>query len=251
VKHWVYSPIPAAGTLEVDIPFTLPPTGQGQQNGVLGGIISSTPASAAAATWHAMLASVPPLVNRVEPVYPPLAQQARIQGVVKLMSTINTDGHITHIEVISGHPLLVPAALQAVKQWVYTPIQTAGTAEIDVPFTLTGQPPPSGANLNSLTPGRSSGGTTIRIGGQVQASKLMSKVDPVYPQQARDAGIEGSVTLDVTIGEDGHVESVDPKEGHPLLAAAAADAVRQWVYKPTYLSETPCVVITTVTVTFP
>jgi len=250
VKQWVYSPIPAAGTLEVDVPFTLPPQAQAQQNGVLGGtnrtFVFSTPQSIAAAP---PLPSAPPMVSRVEPVYPPLAQQARIQGVVKLMGTIGTDGHITHMEVISGHPLLVPAALEAVKQWVYTPIPTAGSTEIDVPFTLTGQEPPIGVNL--LTPRKSSAGATIRIGGQVQAAKLVSKVDPVYPQQAKDAGIEGTVTLEVTIGQDGHVQTVDPKEGHPLLAAAAADAVKQWVYKPTLFNETPCVVITTVSVTFP
>jgi protein TonB len=101
------------------------------------------------------------------------------------------------------------------------------------------------------TPRKGSGSPRITIGSAVQASKLISKVEPVYPPQARAAGIEGTVTLGVTIGEDGHVESVDPKEGHPLLAAAAADAVRQWVYQPTLLNGTPCAVVTTVTLTFP
>ena len=90
----------------------------------------------------------------------------------------------------------------------------------------------------------------VRIGGNVQAAKLINQVPPAYPEQARAAGIEGDVQLEVTIGEDGRVESVVPKDGHPLLAAAAADAVKQWVYQPTLLNQRPVTVITTVTVPF-
>jgi len=61
------------------------------------------------------------LVSQPLPVYPPDAKQARIQGVVKLNATIAKDGTIQHLEVISGHPLLIPAALDAVRQWVYEP----------------------------------------------------------------------------------------------------------------------------------
>jgi TonB family protein len=229
--------------------------GQAQAGGVLGGIIISTPLSAPA-PQPPPLASAPPLVNKVEPVYPPLAAQARIQGIVRLTATIGADGHITHLSVISGHPLMVPAALEAVKQWVYSPIPNPGTIEIQVPFTLTAQELSSGPNMSDpSTPRKGSFAAAtsprIMIGSGVQASKLISKVEPVYPPQAKAAGIEGTVTLSVIIGEDGHVESVDPKEGHPLLAAAASDAIRQWVYQPTQLNGTPVVVTTTVTVTFP
>jgi TonB family protein len=59
------------------------------------------------------------LISQVPPVYPPLAKQAGIEGVVRLSAIIDKGGRIAHLEVISGHPLLVPAALEAVKQWVY------------------------------------------------------------------------------------------------------------------------------------
>jgi protein TonB len=81
------------------------------------------------------------LVSQPIPTYPPEAKEARIQGVVKLNATIAKDGTMQHLEVISGHPLLIPAALDAVRQWVYEPtllnkqpveVQT----EIDVNFTL-------------------------------------------------------------------------------------------------------------------
>jgi protein TonB len=57
----------------------------------------------------------------VEPAYPPLAKQARIQGTVVLEATLGTDGRVEHIQVVSGHPLLVEPAQQAVAQWLYEP----------------------------------------------------------------------------------------------------------------------------------
>jgi TonB family protein len=81
------------------------------------------------------------LIRRVDPAYPPLALQARIQGTVKLRVTIAKKGMVQDIMVLSGHPLLVPAALEAVKQWVYQPTlmngePTAVVTELEVPFQL-------------------------------------------------------------------------------------------------------------------
>jgi TonB family protein len=81
------------------------------------------------------------LIRKVDPVYPPLAAQARIQGMVKLQVTIGKDGQVQNTMVLSGHPLLVPAALEAVKQWVYRPTLLNGASmevvtEVEVPFTL-------------------------------------------------------------------------------------------------------------------
>ena len=83
------------------------------------------------------------LVRQVRPQYPPLARQARIQGTVKLSAVISKDGSIQRLEVLSGHPLLVPSAMAAVKQWRYRPTLFNGVAvevltNIDVNFTLSG-----------------------------------------------------------------------------------------------------------------
>ncbi len=61
------------------------------------------------------------LVAQVKPVYPPLAKQARIQGVVVLEAQISKEGTIDDLKVITGHPLLIQAAIDAVKQWRYKP----------------------------------------------------------------------------------------------------------------------------------
>jgi protein TonB len=56
-----------------------------------------------------------------------------------MTASIGTEGHVYRLEVISGHPLLVPAAMEAVNQWVYAPLTSAGSFEIDVPFALSPQ----------------------------------------------------------------------------------------------------------------
>lgn len=81
------------------------------------------------------------LIRRVEPLYPPLARSARIQGAVVLFAMISTTGTIENLRVISGHPLLVAAALDAVKQWRYRPYILNGEpieveTEITVNFVL-------------------------------------------------------------------------------------------------------------------
>ena len=144
-------PPPSAGASGVvgGVPGGIP---GGTPGGVIGGIISST----------SMLPPPPPpekkveapkrirvggqvqqarLISQPKPVYPPLAKQARIQGTVRLEAVISKTGTIEELKVISGHPLLVQSALEAVKQWRYQPtflnnepVEVATT--IDVNFTL-------------------------------------------------------------------------------------------------------------------
>jgi len=81
------------------------------------------------------------LIRRVQPVYPALARQIRVQGVVTLEAIIGTDGTIQRLRVLTGHPLLIPSAVQAVQQWMYSPTVLNGKAvdvktTIDVRFTL-------------------------------------------------------------------------------------------------------------------
>ena len=83
----------------------------------------------------------PALVSKVEPVYPPLAKQARIQGMVRFTAIIGKDGRIQNLQLVSGHPLLVAAAQEAVKQWVYKPTFFNGglvevLTQVDVSFVL-------------------------------------------------------------------------------------------------------------------
>jgi protein TonB len=150
-------PPPSSGVVGVvgGVPGGVP---GGTPGGVIGGIIGSVPTAAPPPPPPVKKEEPKPvapqrirvggnvqqakLVRQPRPVYPPLAKQARIQGVVRLNAIIGRDGAIQNLQVASGHPLLVPSALDAVKQWVYQPTLLNGEpveviTQIDVNFTLT------------------------------------------------------------------------------------------------------------------
>ncbi|MFZ0213432.1 MAG: TonB family protein [Candidatus Acidiferrales bacterium] len=90
----------------------------------------------------------------------------------------------------------------------------------------------------------------IRISGDVQASKVIKMIPPVYPQIAKLAHIQGTVVLHAIIAKDGSVEDVQVVSGPPLLLQAAIDAVKQWRYQPTLLNGEPVKIDTAITVVF-
>jgi len=90
----------------------------------------------------------------------------------------------------------------------------------------------------------------IKVSSDVQESKLIRRVEPVYPELAKRARVEGRVLLVVTVDEEGNVYEIRVIAGHSLLVEAALSAVRQWKYSPTLLNGEPVPVITTVTVRF-
>ena len=90
----------------------------------------------------------------------------------------------------------------------------------------------------------------IRVGGKVMQEKLIHQVAPTYPREAKRAGIQGTVRLDVVVGHDGRVLSTDLISGNETLARAAMKAVSKWRYKPVLLNGVPVVVVTEVDVNF-
>jgi protein TonB len=120
----------------------------GAAGGVLGSIIGGTPTAVPKVATPQRVrvsqgVSQGLLIHQVKPAYPPLARQARIQGTVVLQAVIGKDGNIQNLKVVSGHPMLAPAALEAVKQWKYKPYYLNGEpvevdTTINVNFTLAG-----------------------------------------------------------------------------------------------------------------
>jgi TonB family protein len=81
------------------------------------------------------------LIRRIQPIYPPLAKAARVQGAVRFNAVIARDGTVQNLRTLAGHPLLELAASEAVKQWLYAPTLSGGEpvevhTTIDVIFTL-------------------------------------------------------------------------------------------------------------------
>jgi protein TonB len=121
----------------------------GQMGGVIGGIVnaaSNLPVPKIATPQRIRVSSGVQsglLIRKVNPTYPPLARQARIQGVVILQAQISKEGNIENLQLISGHPMLAPAAIEAVKQWKYKPYLLNGEpveveTQVQVNFTLSG-----------------------------------------------------------------------------------------------------------------
>lgn len=90
----------------------------------------------------------------------------------------------------------------------------------------------------------------IRIGGNVQAAKLLHKPEPTYPPQAIQARIQGTVRFEVLVAEDGTVSNATLVSGHPLLVPPAQEALRNYRYQPTLLNGRPVVIVTTVDIPF-
>jgi len=83
------------------------------------------------------------MIQRVEPQYPKLALLARVSGIVLINAVIGKDGVVKELQAVSGHPMLIPAALEAVKQWRYRPYLLNGEpvgveTHITVTFSLAG-----------------------------------------------------------------------------------------------------------------
>jgi TonB family protein len=84
-----------------------------------------------------------------------------------------------------------------------------------------------------------------------EAEKLrVSAPPPVYPQRARETGVQGSVQLSIHVSSEGHVDRVAILKGPDALQSAARDCVQQWIYKPLTVGAIPVPFQTTVTVTF-
>jgi periplasmic protein TonB len=108
----------------------------GQLGGVLGGILGDLghavpPPPPKAAVPHGPYlvggkVQAPRILREVQPVYPALAREARIQGTVVMDSVIDANGNVTQLKLVSGHPLLVTAAFNAVQQWKYEPTRLNG-----------------------------------------------------------------------------------------------------------------------------
>jgi protein TonB len=90
----------------------------------------------------------------------------------------------------------------------------------------------------------------IRVGGNVQAAKIIRQPKPIYPPLAKQARISGVVRFNAIIGKDGTIQNLQLVTGHPLLVQSAQEAVKQWVYQPTLLNGEPVEVVTQIDVNF-
>jgi periplasmic protein TonB len=135
---------PAAFVAPIEVPDLIKPEeglDLGMEGGVPGGVEGGVPGGVVGGVVGGLPAELPPpkkavrvggniiapkLVKRVDPVYPALAAQSRVQAMIILEATVDTKGHVTHVTVLRGSPLFDEAAMTAVKQWRYQPLLLNG-----------------------------------------------------------------------------------------------------------------------------
>jgi TonB family protein len=179
----------------------------------------------------------------VDPEYPLQALAAGIQGVVRFYVVIGTDGTIQHLIPTEGHSLLLPAAIDAVKQWIYQPTLLNGVpvevvTQVDVFFN------------SPRSPAAAEAASALRIGGGVSAPVPISRAEPVFPKGIDPEVTNARVLLLIIVGTDGSVTKVEPLRGDPAFFENAIQAVKQWKFKPGMKQGEPVPVRANVEVSF-
>jgi hypothetical protein len=235
------------------------------------GDASALAQASAPATGSAPVASRPPTppISSSPPVglhadrsdsaaetYPAVIKEISVSGLSveaeqQLRARLQTrEGSSVRLEDVSG----IYKTVDDFDRHLRTTIQIAGKGEINLRIGLSGESPePSGA-LESLAvaalPPPAPGVQRLRVGGNVQAVNLVNKVTPKYPLEAKLARIQGTVRFAALIGTDGAIQELRLVSGLPVLADAATEAVKQWVYRPTLLNGNPVEVLTLIDINF-
>ena len=213
--------------------------------------------------------SAPVVVKEVKPQYTAEAMRARVQGVVTLECVVQPDGAVGEARVTKAlNPGLDEEAIKAVRQWRFKPGRKEGKAvpvrvTLEVTFTLRDTPAAGGAAkpplfpIGPLTPGGTGARSqpeaplVYKPGAGVSAPVLVREVKPKYTAEAKDAKIQGVVTLECVVQPDGTIGDVNVTK--PLdagLDEEAIKAVKQWRFEPGKKDGKPVPVLITLEMTF-
>jgi TonB family protein len=193
-------------------------------------------------------------IQNSKAVYPPAAKEKKIQGQVVGMILVSETGSVERVLSFKGDSLLAAAAEEAARKWKFEPVLKDGkpvsvSARATFNFVLADDIQDTrdvAAELDQIRrfPQR------VRVSKEVSKGLLVYRVQPDYPPEARQAGIQGTVVLRAVISKDGSIAGLSLLSGHPLLARAAIDAVKQWKYKPYVLNGDPVEMDTEILVNF-
>jgi len=168
------------------------------------------------------------VIHRVDPVLP-REPGMRLHGTVVLKAVISRSGAIESLQIVSGHPMLIPAALDAVKQWTYQHYEVNG---IPVRVETTVRMAFAEASEAGAERSKPEVESPVSVTADDMRDRLLYRVAPVYPPLPRQARIQGAVILRIVINQLGEVRDLRLVSGHPMLAPAAVEAVKKWRYIP-------------------
>lgn len=169
------------------------------------------------------------ILSRPEPRYTEEAKRNRVNGRVMLTAVFSSSGEVTNIQVVEGQPDgLTESAVEAARQIKFTPAMKDGRSvsqqvRLEYNFGNYQNNPPSQA----------------RISAGVLNGRAIQKPVPPYPQEAKDAGVSGMVTVRIVVDEAGKVVEAKAVSGHSLLHQASVDAAHQAQFEPTTLQGQP------------
>lgn len=187
----------------------------------------------------------PRLIKKVKPEYPQAAVKAGIEG--KVIAEVVTDvyGRVADVTKVEGHPLLNDASVEALKKWIYEPFILDGKP-VRVKFTVV-----VSFNLNKKgEEGEAAAEQPAKASALKRKPKLIKKVTPAYPEQAKKEKISGKVIIEAVTDLEGNVKKITKVVGPPILTKAAIEAVKQWKYEPYIIDGKPKAVKFTTIVNF-
>lgn len=170
------------------------------------------------------------LVKRVDPVYPPTAKASGVQGTVVLSAIIGKDGTIEKLTAVSGPPMLISSAIEAVTQWQFKPFLLNGQpvevqTTINVNYSLDGNAPVPGPGPQAMAAPDGTNGSSM--------PQVIYRVSPEYTQQAKQAKVSGIVTLNLVVDRLGNPTNVHVVRSlEPSLDNNAIAAVEQYRFRP-------------------
>jgi TonB family protein len=187
--------------------------------------------------------------RRVDPIAPSDPNRGRLSSNVFIRVIINERGEVWVAEfVFGGDPSFNDEALDAVLRWRFKPKLFEGQP-VPVETVVTVGPLPTALEKvrSDAEPPRRE---PIHTGPNVAESMLIRRVEPAYPESARESRVSGMIILSVTVNEIGRVYEARVIRGHPLLNRAALEAVLQWLYRPLQIGGEAMPFVATVTLTF-
>lgn len=184
-------------------------------------------------------------VSQPMPAYYPLAKEAKVSGTVQFQFAIDSHGRVGNAELISGHPLLLPGAFDAVKNWRYRPFLLLDGTPREVTTRIGIKFDAAKGSVSPVEVPRShqvaDNGAEASMSGAVEPYSVTAKALhhhvckdklPVYPAAAKAKQIAGTVRMRLTVGRTGSVTDVSAIDGPPELTSVATASARQRTYRP-------------------
>ena len=222
----------------------------------------SRPASTFAGQSNAIIPGQ--LIHRVDPQYPKRARKKKLEGQVLLQATIERDGSVGNVSVLSGEVILAESAIDAVREWRFEPYTQNGLpVEVlqNLTFTFARDKkigaldpslpaPVATPEMNALASGTKKA-SAFRVGNGVSAPKALFAPDPAYDKEARKAKYQGTCVLSLIVGTDGLPRDIKVTRGIGKgLDEKAVEAVSKWKFEPAKKDGKPVAVFINVEIAF-